>query len=620
MLMAAWAFAPGSALAQGKVVLEAPTRVEAAPDALPKIPVTNEERSAIVITATRLDVHLTPAEGREEARATLTLRNASGGALRRIPLQISGSLRWESVAASTPGGLRPVAFTQAPISTDTDHTGYAQEAVLTLAEPLAAGASVTVAALYAGEIRQSAQRLEVLGVSAERAAAQDWDAIVPTTDAGATALRGFGDVLWYPVAAATAALGDGNQVVQAVARQRLLGLAATMELRLTVEYTGDPPNAAIFDGELRALDHVADTDTQLIDATQGVATAEFPAGPVGYRVPSLFLTAQAAVMTEDELLSVVTARTEAVQSYGSAAAQVRPLLEQWLGPTPRMPMLLLDHAGSRFEDAGFLAMRLEAGQSNAQIVPELMTPLVHAWFGPGRSEVARAGLWLDQGLPELMGLLWTERTVGKPAALAELGQASALLALAEPDFTTHPEAVGEPLPGASAQVYLRLKSASVLWQLRELLGDPVMRACLAAWRHSVSVNPKLEGEAGAFQRTMEAASKQDLGWFFDDWVNRDRGLPDLTIVAAIPRAEPAQAGKNSGYLVAVEVRNDGDAVADVPVIVHGLTTSQTERLRIAGHASNSVRIVFEDQPESVQVNDGSVPEVRASVHTVELKR
>ena len=430
---------------------------------------------------------------------------------------------------------------------------------------------------------------------------------------------GFGDVLWYPVAAATAVLGDGNQLVQAVARQRLLGLTATMQLRLTVEYTGDPPNGAIFDGELRPLDHSSDSDTELIDATHGVAMAEFPAIIVGYRTPSLFLTAQAAVTTEEDLLSVVTSHSEAAQSYGSAAAQVRTLLAQWLGPTPRMPMLLLDHTGERFEDAGFVAMGLEAGQSNVQIVPELMTPLVHAWFGPGRGGVARAELWLDQGLPEFMGLLWTERTVGRQAALAELGQASALLALAEPDVTSNPEAKGEPLPEASAQVYLRLKSASVLWQLRELLGDPVLRACLAAWRHSLTVNPKIEGEPKAFQRAVEAVAKQDLGWFFDDWVNRDRGLPDLTIVSATPRAVPAQPGKSAGYLVAVEVRNDGDAVADVPVTVRGVTTSQTERLRIAGHASNSVRIVFEDQPQSVQVNDGSVPEVRTTVHTVELK-
>ncbi len=328
--------------------------------------------------------------------------------------------------------------------------------------------------------------------------------------------------------------------------------------------------------------------------------------------------------TEDELLAVVTARPEAIQSYGSAAAQVRTMLAQWLGPTPRTPMLLLDHRGTRYEDEGFLATELQPEQPNARIVPELLTQLVHAWFGPGREagagSGARAGVWLDQGLPEFMGLLWTERTAGHAAALAELTQASALLALAEPDLVEHPEARGEPLEEARAEVYLRLKSASVLWQLRDLLGEPVLRACLAAWRHSVSVNPKLQGEAGAFQRSMETTSKQDLGWFFHDWVTQDRGLPDLSIVAAIPRSVPAQPGKSAGFLVAVEVRNDGDAVAEVPVTVHGLTTSQTERLRIGAHASNSVRILFEDQPESVQVNDGSVPEVRTAVHTVELKQ
>ena len=262
--------------------------MEALPDVLPKVPVTNEERNAVVIAATRLDVHLRPAEGREEARATLTLRNGSAGALRRIPLQISSTLRWVSVAVSTPAGLRPVPFTQSPISTDTDHTGYAQEAVLMPAEPLAAGASMTVAVFYAGEIRQTAQRLEILGVPASRAAAEEWDAIVPTTDSSATALRGFGNVLWYPVAAAATELGDGNELVQAVARQRLLGLTATMNLRLTVEYRGDPPNAVIFNGNLRSLDRTPDSETEAIETAEGTATAEFPAAPIGYRTPSMF--------------------------------------------------------------------------------------------------------------------------------------------------------------------------------------------------------------------------------------------------------------------------------------------------------------------------------------------
>jgi hypothetical protein len=67
--------------------------------------------------------------------------------------------------------------------------------------------------------------------------------------------------------------------------------------------------------------------------------------------------------------------------------------------------------------------------------------------------------------------------------------------------------------------------------------------------------------------------------------------------------------------VSVEVKNDGDATAEVPVTVRSGTLTTTERLRIPGHSSASTRIVFEGTPEEVLVNDGTVPEVESSVHT-----
>jgi len=79
-----------------------------------------------------------------------------------------------------------------------------------------------------------------------------------------------------------------------------------------------------------------------------------------------------------------------------------------------------------------------------------------------------------------------------------------------------------------------------------------------------------------------------------------------------------RAGKSGGYLVSVEVRNDGDAVAEVPVTVRAGRLFATERLRIAAHASASTRVVFEGTPESVEVNDGSVPELRSTSHTLDF--
>jgi hypothetical protein len=129
---------------------------------------------------------------------------------------------------------------------------------------------------------------------------------------------------------------------------------------------------------------------------------------------------------------------------------------------------------------------------------------------------------------------------------------------------------------------------------------------------------KLDSDPKEFQRVLEQTSRRDLGWFFDDWVYRDKGLPDLTIASVTPRALDQIGDKGSGWLVAVEVRNDGGAVADVPVTVRSGTLTATQRLRIPALSSASTRIVFEGTPDEVLVNDGSVPEVGSSRHTKQI--
>jgi hypothetical protein len=85
-----------------------------------------------------------------------------------------------------------------------------------------------------------------------------------------------------------------------------------------------------------------------------------------------------------------------------------------------------------------------------------------------------------------------------------------------------------------------------------------------------------------------------------------------------PRRLPQQGLKAASWLVAIEVRNDGDAAAEVPVTVRSGSLTTTERLRIAGRSSASIRIVFESTPDEVIVNDGSVPEMGAMTHVKKL--
>ncbi len=586
------------------------TPPQAAPDRFPKEVVTNAERTSVLITSYDLDLHLQPAEMREEVHANLTLRNVSASPLRRIPLQISGSLRWLAVATVTGASVRPLAFTQSPIATDADHTGYAQEAILAPTEPLPPGKSLTVSLFYAGPIPPSAARLELLGTPPAKAAQVEWDAITSTTDTSATALRGFGNVLWYPVAAPAAAFGDGNKLLQAIANERLRNTSALMRLRLSVEYVGEPPEAAILDGRVQPLVHAPDTRDQLIGDTRGIATAEFPSRPIGFRNPSLFLTAQRAIATEGQLLSIITPRAEAVPAYAAAATSVQPMLTEWLGADPRTPLVLLDHAGEPFEDRALLVTSMNAEAKPQVLAPTLVRGLTHAWFHPSGG----ASLWVNEGFAEFMSLLWTERTEGRAAALQVLQQNALLIALSEPNLVANPADPGEPLIRASSDVLLRLKSAAVFWQLREILGEETLRRAMIDFRHHLALNPNYDQAPDAFQKSLERSSQRDLSWFFDDWVTHDRGLPDLSIAQVNPRLLPARPGKSSGYLVAVEARNDGDAVAEVPVTVRSGSLQSTERLRIPAHASASTRILFEEIPETVQVNDGGVPEQGASIH------
>ena len=587
-------------------------------DVFPKTPVTNEERAAVAIVATDLDLHLVPAEAGIEGRAVLTMRNVSAKPLERVALQLSSSLRWQSLVAA--GRHARLTFTQSPVTTDEDHTGYAQEAVLTLERPLSPGATMQLTVLYAGTIRPSAERLTLIGTPADKAALTDWDEIAPTSDESMTGLRGFGEVLWYPVAAPTAVFGEGNELVAGIAAQRRLNAAATMRLRLTVVYAGDPPDEAVFNGEVMPLQKTPDTENQVVDETRGTATAEFALAPIGFRTPSLFLTAQNAQQTGSNLLRVITPVPEAAEGYATAAQSLEPLLRAWVGPDPAGPLTILEHAGEPFEDGAFFAAHLSPSADPRDIAPALVRGLGHAYF----HDPAAWSVWLEEGVPELMSLFALERGSGRDAAVAQLEHNATLIALSEPAPAPAGAASGETAPTAlvraSADVFVRLKAAAVLWQLRDILGDEAFRTGLLSFRHSLAANAGYDRDQTSFEKTLERTSGRDLGWFFGDWVYQDRGLPDLTITAVDPHAMPARPGKNGGYLVAVVVKNEGDAVAEVPVTVASGGTgagalTATERLRVAAHSSAATRVLFEGTPETLAVNDGSVPELRTSRHT-----
>jgi hypothetical protein len=612
-----------------------PTQTESVADA---------ERASLTFTAYDLDVHLTPASAGISARAGLTVRNDGAAPLSRLILQITSSLHWDAISTRSTSATTPLAFAAHLVDTDADHTGKMTEAVVTLPQPLAPGASLALTALYSGAIPPSAQRLERIGAPTSQALLADWDAIAASNPDGAagnpvsdpkstsptgTALRGFGNVLWYPVSTPPVFLGDTNKLFQAVGNAKLRQSTATVRLRLAIEYTGDPPDAAFFCGRREQLIAISDNPNVPVAEAPGVATATFASRLIGFRTLDLFVTPNPATDTgtsaDPDLIAAVTDHYDALPAYAAAATQVQPLLTDWLGPQPLTPLTILDHAGQPFEDDALLVRPMRAVDPDT-LLPSLVHSLTHAWIDSNRA-------WIDEGLAEFTSLLWTERTSGRAAALAELQNAARTLALAEPEVPTSDSApasnlpstdqppasattgpAGQSLTAATEDVFYRTKAAAVWWMLRTMVGDDALKQALQAYR----LDPKLDRDPTGFEQTLAKFSHKDLRWFFNDWVYRDRGLPDLSIVSVTPSPLEPNSGLPAGWLIAVVVRNDGYAETEVPITVRSGKASETQRLRIPGRSTISTRIVFAGTPEQVEVNDGGVPEAQTSLHTRDL--
>ena len=580
--------------------------------AVPDLPLAGDRPAAAAVATKErltvrsydLEVHLRPADGGMSVLARMVLRNDGAEPLKEIALEVSGGLHWESVSAVTGGRTAKLPMRQTVVDTDADHTGAAAEAVLTLTEALGPKQEVEISAIYSGVEGRSAARLERIGVPEADATAADWDEVAP----GETFLRGFGNALWYPVAAQPVVLGGGAALLRATGEQRARNAGARMHVRLVVEYVGEAPSLAFLCGQMEPLRALGENQDAPVGEAPGVATAELRMGELGFRLPTVFVVNEPAVASRDGLMSVVTTDASASPRFAGAAAKVAPVLRDWLGATPRQPVFAIDHPGQAFEDGALLVMPMgapaKADAGTAELDYTLAEALAHAWFR------ARA-VWLDEGVAHLMQLLWIEHNDGREAALEQMDGETHALALAEASVDGGQALAGSESEGPRSEVFYRTKAAAVLEMLRGVVGDAVMRRVLTGF---AAAQPN-SAETAAFERALETESGKDLRWFFEDWVLHDRGLPELRIVTVAVRPVVGAVGaKMDGSLVVVEVRNDGGAAAEVPVTVRSGGLTATERLRIAGHSVASTRVVFQDRPVEVQVNDGSVPEMIESTH------
>ncbi len=614
---------PGTVLFErhtGDAVTPEPAQATAPPAADTKLSgaaLTDDERSAVAITSYDLDARITPATSQLNMRARIALRNDSSKPLTRIALQISSTLVWQSATLLDASRTR-LSIEQHLLDTDTDHPGKSNELLVTLPEPLQPGKLLGLDTFYSGTIVPNGERLERIGATRDQALAADWDTISPTS----IALRGFGNVLWYPVASPQLFLGDGAKLFQSIGQSRLRGKDTATRLSVSIQYQGEAPAAVYFCGRRQPLTAIPDDPDAPVASGSGIATANFPSEPLGFRSLSLFvlnvpetltapLSTDASGKPSEDLLAVETSEPAVLPRLSDSALSLAPLLQKWFGPHPLSTLTVLDHDGQPFEDGPLLVAPI-ASISTSSSAAALEHSLTHAWVQTGQP-------WIDEGLAQFMTLLYTEQQQGREAAAADLRELMRPVALAEPAPQALTEEVsGQPLIAATDEFYYRRKAAAVWWMLRNLTGEEALQTALTTLRLQPVSNASASQQAIDFEHLLEKTSHKGLAWFFADWVLRDRGLPDLSIAEVTPRQLPAGKGHDSGWLVAVTVRNDGAAAAEVPLVVRSGTYSTTRTMRIPGLGTTTDRVLVEAQPTQVIVNDGNTPEVTSSQHSVNV--
>ena len=493
-------------------------------------------------------------------------------------------------------------------TSDIDHTGLLNEAIVKPAAPIAPGATLTLQVRYSGTVQK-----DTLVSSASE--------LPPTSPCAAIGMR---SVIASPLCAELASSSGIRSPwtpptsPRATNFSRLSAIGATAKLR---------PSFAC--SSHRCPPPVTTTPNSTSSPTLRNPQREPPTTQVFRGVdPVIVLLSDAASVTDRPHVAAyfTAAHTEFARDYITAAESVIPPLELWFGSIRRKVVLveLTDPNALPYNLGSYYFVPMRNVQHAAAEVA-LARPVLHAMFDSPRP-------WVSEGLAGFAQTLVRERQAGRRAALDYLSQFRSALAVAEvqshspvtpgeaasseattgystsaaPPTAPAPPGIGlQPLVTTSDEIFLRTKAAYVWWMLRDIAGDRALQSALSRYR------PADDRDTGYIQRLLEErlSPKRDLETFFDDWVYRDRGLPRFQADSAFVRTT-----LGGETITAVTVENLSDVWCEIPVFVRSATSESVQRLVLPANGKATVRVPFGPNPKEAVVNDGSVPESEPGVH------
>jgi hypothetical protein len=553
------------------------------------------DREAFTFTSYDLDVRVEPEQQRLGVRGRITLRNDSTTPQNDVALQISSTLDWRSIQIAG----KTVQFVSHEYTSDIDHTGALSEAIVTLPREVPSHGTVDLDVGYEGVIPLDVTRLTRIGVPEEKANHSDWDRIGKSF----TAVRGIGYVVWYPVATESADLSEGNSVFETVGRWKSRELSSNMKINLcfSASRLSSPPVTVMNNPAAQGMVSGSGGTTK----GDGSACGAYVYQPLDQVVP-LFLGANYSKLDRPAVsFRYLAEHKSGVDNYALAADLAVPLVTDWFGTakTKAEVVDLPDLDALPFESGTMLLTPLVSNDLRSYQLA-VVHQLTHAALLSSRA-------WIYEGLAHFAQALEREQQNGRQAALDFMGLHRAAIADAEKVLAAHRNqttAAGESLINTNTEEFYRSKAMYVWWMLRDMIGDAALKKALAAYHSDQDKEPSY------VQRLIEAQNHRDLEWFFDDWVYRDRGLPDFHVESVYPRATV-----DGGYVVTVTLENLGDAGAEVPVTLRMASGEVRKRLEVRAKSKASIRIEASSTPKEVVANDGSVPESDVSNNVFEVQ-
>ena len=562
------------------------------------------DREAFTVTRYQLDVQIDRASHVMAVTGRLTLRNDSKLPQRNVALQVSSSLRWNGIAYNA----SPVEWIGDDYTSDIDHTGHLSEAIATLPKDAVPSATIELDVQYGGMITPDATRLTRMGAPEEMALRNDWDQISERF----TAIRGLGYVVWYPVSIPAVSMSDGNAVIEAIGAWKQRQRQTELDAHINV-IAGDAKLCLAGIRMKSACGELSETsDPGSGERTTQISNTLHLTG-MSQTLPAFAVAGYTKLDRPGIVLFHTPDKVSVARDYAAAAEANDPVLNEWLPAAPAPPTVieLTDPNANPYQSGRVVFTPLR--QAQEQTLALLLLPAqVAARFSSPRP-------WIDSGLERFLQAVSVEHRSGRKQALQFLNEYLPPLIKAEEEAGTRSsadskasgrQASDNSLLNTSDEILLRGKGSFVFWMLRDMLGDTVLQKAIAAYRPGADRSPAY------WQSLLEEGRKRDLEWFFDDWVYRDRGLPEFRIETVYSR--PLLEDPHKLSLVTVTVENTGGAGAEVPVLIQTSSGERAVRVLVKAHEKASGRSQVPAVPTRAVVNDGSVPESNTDNNTYEV--